>query len=263
MQTGRVVRSGRDPRELGGAWARHQRHTATDPPADLAPLVERLWAVEWEYDAPYRQKIVPYPNVHVTVRRDGWPQVSGPASAHVVRELAGRGAVAGAVFRPGVFRAVLHAPVASLTDRVVPAVEVPGLPPGRPGAPSVSALAEWLRAMPAREPDAAGREAAAAVALVAADRTLTRVDHLAARCGTGVRRLQRLFAEHVGVGPKWVIRRYRLHEVTERLAVGDPVDWAGLAAELGHADQAHLSRVFTVLFGEPPTHYAQRYPARR
>jgi AraC-like DNA-binding protein len=57
-----------------------------------------------------------------------------------------------------------------------------------------------------------------------------------------------------------VIRRYRLHEVTERMAAGGPVDWAGLAVELGYADQAHLVRDFTDLFGEPPTYYARRYP---
>jgi AraC-like DNA-binding protein len=65
----------------------------------------------------------------------------------------------------------------------------------------------------------------------------------------------------VGVGPKWVIRRYRLHEVTERMAAGSRIDWAGLAADLGYADQAHLTRDFGALFGEPPTRYARRYPA--
>ncbi len=82
---------------------------------------------------------------------------------------------------------------------------------------------------------------------------------LAGRCGTSVRRVQRLFAEHVGVGPKWVIRRYRLHEITERLADGVDIDWAVLAADLGYADQPHLSRDFRKIFGEPPTSYAQRY----
>jgi transcriptional regulator GlxA family with amidase domain len=76
-----------------------------------------------------------------------------------------------------------------------------------------------------------------------------------------VRTLQRLFAEHVGPGPKWVIRRYRLQEVVGRLEAGGPVDWADLAATLGYADQAHLSRDFADLFGEPPTRYARRYPA--
>jgi AraC-like DNA-binding protein len=71
--------------------------------------------------------------------------------------------------------------------------------------------------------------------------------------------LQRLFAEHVGVPPKWVIRRYRLREVTDRLDAGEPVDWGPLAAELGYADQAHLTRDFAAMFGEPPTRYAERY----
>jgi AraC-like DNA-binding protein len=77
---------------------------------------------------------------------------------------------------------------------------------------------------------------------------------------TGVRRLQRLFADYVGVGPKWVIRRYRLHEITERMAAGGRIDWLRLALQLGYADQAHLSRDFTAIVGETPTRYAQRYP---
>ncbi len=79
---------------------------------------------------------------------------------------------------------------------------------------------------------------------------------------SGEVRLQRLFADYVGVGPKWVIRRYRLHEITERMAAGGRIDWARLAAELGYADQAHLSRDFTAIVGESSTQYAQRYPDR-
>jgi AraC-like DNA-binding protein len=85
------------------------------------------------------------------------------------------------------------------------------------------------------------------------------VETLAADLGLSVRGLQRLFAEHVGIGPKWVIRRYRLHEVTERMATGADIDWAALAADLGYTDQAHFIRDFRNMFGEPPTHYAQRY----
>ena len=258
-----MARPPRDPRELHGAWVHHQRHGVADPPPDLAPLVAGLWAVEWDYATPYRQKIVPYPNVHVTVRAAAPPEVSGVASAHVVKELSGRGAVAGAAFRPGLFRALLGAPVASLTDRTVPAAAVPGLPAGGPAAPTLPALVAWLRSAPLPDAGAAAREAAAAVALIAADRGVSRVDQLATASGTGVRRLQRLFAEHVGIAPKWVIRRYRLHEVTEQLAAGADIAWADCAARLGYADQAHLARDFAALFGEPPTAYARRYPARR
>ncbi|WP_241019904.1 helix-turn-helix domain-containing protein [Burkholderia sp. Ac-20345] len=45
------------------------------------------------------------------------------------------------------------------------------------------------------------------------------------------RTLQQRFSSDVGVTPKRVICRYRLHEATDRLAGGEPVD----LAELAHA----------------------------
>lgn len=56
------------------------------------------------------------------------------------------------------------------------------------------------------------------------------------------------------------ICRYRLHEVTRRLDDRLAIDWAALAVELGYADQAHLTRDFAAIFGEPPTRYAERFP---
>jgi AraC-like DNA-binding protein len=261
----------RDARELRGAWATFQTHRYAEPPPDLAAFVSGYWFAEWDLrgQEPYRQKIVPYPSVHLTFR-DGTAVVRGPERGHVVRVLEGRGRVFGVTFRPGCFRPFLGAPVSTITGRSLPAAEVfgPGLPRGDvgevcgPGLPrgDVEQVEAFLRAtLPAVDPLA--ERAAAVVALVRAEPGLTRVDALAERSGLGVRRLQRLFADHVGLGPKWVIRRYRLHEVGERLAAGAVVDWARLADELGYADQAHFTRDFAAMFGEPPTRYAERYPA--
>jgi AraC-like DNA-binding protein len=255
-------RTERDPRELGGAWVRHQQHAFPRPAPDLAPFVQHYWAVEWDYATPYRQKIVPYPNVQLTVFPGHAPQVHGVTSRFAIKVLDGTGRVVGATFRPGAFRAFLGGPVARLTDRTVPAAELPTIE-GAPDEPvSTDTMEAWLRRqLPATGPGPAGLEAGEAVALIAADQGIGRVDQLAEATGSSVRRLQRLFAEHVGVGPKWVIRRYRLHEVTERMAGGGRVDWADLAVELGYADQAHLVRDFTDLFGESPTYYARRYPS--
>jgi len=73
-----------------------------------------------------------------------------------------------------------------------------------------------------------------------------------------VRTMQRLFARHVGVSPKWVIRRKRLHEAAERLADDDPPDLAALAVDLGYADQAHFVRDFRDLVGVPPGSYVRQ-----
>lgn len=257
----------RDDRGLRGRWTSFQRHRFLNPGPDLAPFVARYWAVTWDLrgQPPYRQLVVPYPNVHLTFV-NGVGRVHGVAHGHVFRELAGLGRVFGVAFRPGCFRPFLRSPVSGLTDRAVPASDVFG--PDVPEAAIATAddetgmrriVERFLVAnLPARDPVA--EEVADIVARVADEPTITRVDDLADVLGTSVRRLQRLFADYVGVGPKWVIRRYRLHEITERMAAGGRIDWAGLAADLGYADQAHLSRDFTAIVGESPTQYAQRYP---
>jgi AraC-like DNA-binding protein len=89
------------------------------------------------------------------------------------------------------------------------------------------------------------------------DRTVRRVGAFARAHGLSTRALQRLFAEYVGVGPKWIILRYRIHEALEHAETDPGVDWAALAADLGYADQAHLVRDFTATVGVPPTAYAE------
>ncbi|MGP4021273.1 AraC family transcriptional regulator [Saccharopolyspora sp. 5N708] len=245
----------RDTRELGSAWRKFQRHSFPTPSPDLARYVARYWVVSWDYPEPYRQLIVPYPNVHLTFQ-DRRATVSGVSSGYQVKVLAGRSGVFGVAFRPGCFQPFLGGPVSAITDRSIDAREVFG--PDLPDAPDVAAVERLLRAhLP--EPDPRAWEAADIVAEIAANPRITRVDALAADVGASVRQLQRLFAEYVGIGPKWVIRRYRLHEVTERLAAGADPDWASLAAELGYADQAHFVRDFKEMFSESPTRYAQRY----
>jgi AraC-like DNA-binding protein len=85
-----------------------------------------------------------------------------------------------------------------------------------------------------------------------------RVTRLADLGDMSVRALQRLLAARVGVRPKWVILRYRIHEALERVAASEPVDWARPAAEQNYSDQAHLVRDFTATVGVPPTAYACR-----
>ncbi|NDL56593.1 helix-turn-helix domain-containing protein [Phytoactinopolyspora mesophila] len=269
------ARAQRDVREVGGAWTGFQRHWFADAHPDLAPFVERYWFVAWDLrdQPPYRQLVVPYPNVHLTFFNDTTAAVHGVTRGHVVRVLEGAGRVFGAAFRPGCFRPFLRSSASAISDvsvltgRSVPAQEILG--PDVPLAAMAAAedetamrhiMDEFLRAILPAD-DASAQTAAAVVAHIADDPHITRVDQLADQVNMSVRGLQRLFAEYVGVGPKWVIRRYRLHEVSVRLDAGIDVDWSELAAELGYADQAHFTRDFTAIVGESPTRYAQRYPA--
>ena len=84
---------------------------------------------------------------------------------------------------------------------------------------------------------------------------IARVEDLARHHGMSARSLQRLFRAYVGVSPKWVLKRQRLHEAAERLADGGG-DWAALALELGYFDQAHFIKDFKALVGRSPPEYA-------
>ncbi|WP_068314291.1 helix-turn-helix transcriptional regulator [Polycladidibacter hongkongensis] len=96
---------------------------------------------------------------------------------------------------------------------------------------------------------------------IEADRSLLRVEQVADRFGLTVRQLQRLFQQYLGVGPKWVIERYRIFEALALLEAQDREAFEGSLAELayglGYADQAHFSRVFKRLTGEQPAHYRE------
>jgi AraC-like DNA-binding protein len=79
----------------------------------------------------------------------------------------------------------------------------------------------------------------AAVLDVAVPRT--RVGSLGERVGLSERQLRRRFAEAVGYAPKTLARVLRLQRFLE-LARRDGDDLARLAAEVGYADQPHLTR---------------------
>ncbi len=96
---------------------------------------------------------------------------------------------------------------------------------------------------------------------MARDRSIIRLQDVVTASGLSLRLLQRHFLQYVGVNPKWVIQRYRLHEAAERLKAG-PVDLTALA--LGYFDQAHFTRDFRAIVGKPPGAWSRqfRHPSR-
>jgi AraC-like DNA-binding protein len=236
-------------------------------PAGLAGLVEHFWTVSWDLETgrSYTAQTLPYPSVNLSVTNTE-VDVTGLTRRCYYRHLRGAGYAVGARFRPGGFRPLLGGPVSDLTDRHRPVAEVLGRDTAElarrvaenedPGA-RVGLLSDFL-AEDWPDPDPTVEQVAGLVDLVAADRGVTRVAHVAERAGLTVRSLQRLFAEYVGAGPKWVIQRCRLQDAAARVAARNELDWAELATELGFSDQAHLTRAFTATIGVPPATYARQ-----
>jgi AraC-like DNA-binding protein len=234
------------------------------PSVPLAPFVDYYWIVRWDLrgEAPYEQTILPHPNVHLAFEASG-AGIYGVDRSLFARQLSGQGKALGVRFRAGCFRPFWAAPISQLSDRVVPATRVFG-----PLAEKIrqaimyaesdadmTSHAESLLFSGLPERDPVAEQVARLVELITSDCSLRRVDQLALASGLSVRSLQRMFADYVGVSPKWVMRRARLHEAAERADSGEPVDWAALAVDLGYADQAHLTREFTATIGVPPSRY--------
>ncbi|MFJ8754825.1 DUF6597 domain-containing transcriptional factor [Streptomyces sp. NPDC102441] len=257
------------------------RFRLRDPSPALRPHVEHYWLIDWDLPEPYTSQVVPHPSVHLVFQRTehgseaeraGFAEVYGIVEGLFTRRLEGRGRVCGVKFRPGAFRPFApHRPVSGWTGRRVPADEVLAAPEHGPLASAtagavlgpadedarVAALDAYLLSL-LPPPDPQAELATELAELVRTDRSLLRVDALARAGGLSVRSLQRLFSTCVGVGPKWVILRHRVHEALQRAGADPEPDWAGLAADLGYSDQAHLVRDFAATVGVPPAAFAQR-----
>ncbi|MGW6058166.1 AraC family transcriptional regulator [Streptomyces sp. NPDC055189] len=251
------------------ARARFRRHLAA--PA-LRPYVEQYWLIDWDLSEPYASHVVPHPSVNVVFQRlpgrEPFAEVAGIGLDLFTQKLEGRGRVCGVKFRPGGFRPFAPAePVSTWTGRrLLPLEEVfTEVPDGALDAvlspdeehARVAALDAFLLAV-GPTPDPGADLAMALAERIRTDSGIRRVSEFARAQGMSVRTLQRLFSAYVGVGPKWMILRHRIHEALERAETGGDVDWADVACTLGYADQAHLIRDFTATVGVPPTAYSPR-----
>ncbi len=235
------------------------------PPADLAAFVEFHWIVRWQLRGrePFAQETLPHPNVHLVVGTHR-PGVHGVGTQRFVAALEGEGFVVGVKFRPGGFFPFFKRDVIELSERELPIAEVFGTAGASLEAEVMAAATDDARIerieafLRSREPaaDDLMTLAAHAVEVVRADPSVARATELAARVGVSRRTLERTFRRYVGVGPKWVIRRFRVHEACERIAAGALPCWSALAAELGYFEQAHVIRDFKSQVGRTPSEYA-------
>lgn len=234
------------------------------PSAALASFIDHHWIVEWNLTGrpPHKQCALPSPNAHLVIGA-GHSALFGIVRGVCCRTLTGSGRVLGLRFRTGGLRPFLDGPAAKLTDRTLPVSSITRLDDasverqifGACGNEAMVDTAEALIEHQLPAPDPTIDEVCAIVARVRRDGGPQRVEALADEVCLNVRTLQRLFLDYVGISPKWVIRRYRLQEVAQRLAKGHDGKLADLAAELGYFDQAHLAYDFTRLFGCSPSDY--------
>lgn len=241
---------------------------------DLAALGRRFWIPVWDVPEGHDsvQRVLQYP-VCLIVVSDTYARFYGVVSGLSHTMLTGRGWAVGVMLQPATGHLLTGEPVRLMTDRhvdltTVPAIDGAALTRGvrsamrpDPHSPDAQAQArevveEALR--PLLPVDDEGLLVNAIVEDVETSPELLRVDDLCARFDISERTLQRLLHKRIGLGPKWLIRRRRLQEAADRLRDAD-AELAGIAVDLGYADQAHFTRDFRKATGLTPGEFASRF----
>ncbi|PUA80405.1 helix-turn-helix domain-containing protein [Nocardioides currus] len=243
------------------------------PSSGLADLVERYWIPVWSVPAPSTQSTLQHP-VCLIVVSNTYARFYGTTSGRSSVTLEGDGWAVGTMFTPAAGRLVLGRSVAGVTDTHLDLAEVDGLDdagmvaeihaamtpdPHDPGA-HAAAIAAVERRLAAYTPvDEPGLLINEVVTWLREHPEVTRVHELAAHVGMGERSLQRLVEQRVGMSPKWLIQRRRLHDAVEALKAGES-SLADMAAQLGYADQAHFTHDFRTVTGMTPGEYLGDQP---
>ena len=240
------------------------------PAERLQSLVRHYWVPVWDLPegTDVEEQVLQYPTCLLVIATD-YARFYGVARGLSTVTLSGSGWAVGVMLQPGAGTAVAARDVSGLVDSAVDLSELEHLAPlvprvrelmaGEPTAPfrHAEAIAEVDRCLEAALPlDAEGELLNRVVQVVESDPDLLTVTDLAARVGVTERSLQRLTERHLGLTPKWLIQRRRLHEAVHHLKHGTQT-LAGIAADLGYTDQAHFTRDFGRVTGRTPGEFAK------
>ncbi len=238
------------------------------PSAALAELIARYWIPVWSLPEPSTQSTLQHP-VCLIVVSNTYARFYGVARGLSQVTLDGDGWAAGVMFRPAAGRLLLGRPVSELTDGMIGLSELDTLdgsalaaeiddamaPDPRAEASHHRAIAVYERALARFVPvDPQGQLINTIIEWLGDHPEVTRVAEVADAFGLTGRSLQRLVLDRVGLSPKWLIQRRRLHDAVAELKGGGR-RLAELAAELGYADQAHFTNDFKAVTGLTPGQY--------
>jgi AraC-like DNA-binding protein len=252
-----------------GGMASPFRHGRKIPSGDLGRFVEHFWTVEWDLRGcvPVVVETLPHPCVYLIIEDEDSERtgVAGVNPGRFTREIQGHGRVIGTKFRPAMFHPFFKGRVSGIRGRMTSVPSVFGHPGGQlvkdvlsePDTLGAVQLVENFLLSRLPEPNRDLEALRDSVERISNDRSIVRVEQVASMAGMNLRRLQRVFNEFVGIGPKWVIRRYRLQEAAMLLIGGGRIDMPDLALRLGYFDQAHLIRDFRAAVGKTPVEFAK------
>lgn len=241
------------------------------PGAELGFFIEHYWIVRWDLRGkePFRQDVLSHPSVHLVFER-GNTRCWGVVTGKFTRKLEGEGQVLGIKFRPAAFYPFYQRTVSDFTDDTLPfsaifdedvtSVESEILSDTVNESMVKRAESFLMNHLPGKDPKI--QEINTIIETIMNEKSIIKVDDVIDRFDVSKRTLQRLFKKYVGVSPKWIIQRYRLHEAAEMMTANSEKNWPQLALELGYFDQSHFIRDFKTIIGQTPGEYLESLQSR-
>lgn len=245
----------------------HSEHARYLPSERLQSWIEHHWTVRWDLRGkePYLAQTLPHPSIHIVFEKDK-SRIQGIIEGKFSTLLEDKGIVWGIKFKPGAFYPFYQKPVRTITNRSIPIESVFSVNVSELERSVLNAKdddqrikiveAAFFQKLP--EEDVNTIWIQKTVQLILEQNDILRAEDVAKKVGVNLRTLQRQFSRYVGVTPKWVIQRYRLHEAAERLENGENVDGSRLALDLGYFDQAHFIKDFKAMIGISPEQYSKQ-----
>ncbi|MBC9786350.1 AraC family transcriptional regulator [Heliobacterium chlorum] len=234
------------------------------PSGEAVNYVEHYWCVEWDLRGQESQiqEVLPHPSIHLVFDRNS-SGIYGIITRKFMYQLKDHGLVFGVKFHPGAFYPFYKRDISSITDKRLSLERVFGDEGKRledivlfqDSIEKVIHIIEEFIDGKVINIDQNVNLARKLVTLILNDREIMKVEHVEQKSGIHKRRLQRIFSRYVGVGPKWVIKRYRIHQALEDISQRKQIDWSDIATNLGYYDQAHFIRDFKLYVGMTPEEY--------
>ena len=223
-----------------------------------APDLSELVACTWERRGGAGVvRVLPDGCTDLVWSRSGGLRIAGPDTGPVLHELEAGYEATGLRLRPGAAGDVLGIPVAEIRDQSAPLDWLCGLDAALLEERIAGAAPAERRRLLEEAVRPLAREASADPLVLAALPLLGRRDssvaELSRRLALSERALRRRFDRSIGYGPKKLDRIVRFRRFLRRAALPGAEGLAATAAELGYADQAHLTRECRRLSGLTPS----------
>lgn len=232
----------------------------------LSTLVEQYWLVNWNLDSEHThtQKNLPDPNPHLFF--DGTRlKLLGPVSKVYEYQMQNSGGIVGVKLAIGALAEIINIPMSELVDKELQPNSILQLDSCKiilqlqqvsTDEEAVEVLENNLSHLNRALSDK--RKVVENIfQQIKHNNRVHTVDELADEVNLSVRTIQRYCQQYIGLSPKWLLRKYRLHQMLTEIEQGNS-DIMSLVERLDYTDQAHLIKDMTQMLGVTPKQYLKQ-----